>query len=289
MNEVINAIQNACIEIASCMRNSKIDNFSTCIDERNTSGDAVKRMDIIANDILKNALLMVKEVRMIGSEEEETFINTNNTSGKYLVCYDPLDGSSNIDSNITVGTIFAIYDLSSELRNGHNIICAGYCLYGYSTQFVVATDKVRSYQLIGDKFQKINDNLILKEKGEIYSVNESNRFLWTMGYSTNVMIYINSLIKQEYSLRWVGSMVTDCHRTLIKGGLFAYPVNSKNKDGKIRLLYEAYPFSYIFKIAGGGSSDGSKNILDIEFPENIHQKSGIFLGGKYEIEFYSSI
>lgn len=284
MYKIIEAIKIGCKRIANYMKITNSAKLSKTTNDSNNSGDCIKEIDEFANTVLKNELLKIDEVCMIGSEEEETIIKTEFVCGKYLVCYDPLDGSSNVDSNITTGTIFAIYDMSTELIDGHNVVCAGYCLYGSATQFIVATDKVMMYQLISDSFERITSNLMIKDKGNIYSINESNKYTWM---TNSVSGLINKLIGQGYSSRWIGSMVTDCHRTLIKGGIFAYPVNYKNKDGKIRLLYEAYPFAYIFKIAGGVSSNGKQSILDIEFPKNPHQKTGVFLGGPYEMSLLS--
>lgn len=281
MKEIIDNLKKAFIEISELMCNTDPYELSKLTDENNNSGDQVKSLDIISNNILKAYLIQCKEVSIIGSEEEEQFYYTNNTNGKYLVCYDPLDGSSNIDSNITVGTIFAIYNKESGLKDGNSIVCAGYCLYGSSTQFILADNKVDIYLLKKNKFILVKENLKIKEKGNIYSFNESYRNYW-LGNQDNAII--DELIKEKYSSRWVGSMVTDCHRTLIKGGLFSYPKNSKSLNGKIRILYEAYPFAYIFKVAGGESFDGENEILNIEFPENIHKKTPVYLGGKYEID-----
>ena len=240
MYNIIEALKTGCIKIANYMKITSSAKLSKITNDNNISGDFVKELDIFANTALKEELLKMEEVCMIGSEEEDNFIKTKHLCGKYLVCYDPLDGSSNVDSNITTGTIFAIYDMSRELENGHNIVCAGYCLYGSATQFIVATNKVVMYQLIDNSFKIINDCLTIKERGDIYSINESNKYMWTRN---NVSELIDALIQMDYSSRWVGSMVTDCHRTLIKGGFFAYPINSKNREGKIRLLYEAFPFA----------------------------------------------
>ena len=280
MEKIIEALKLACTQIANYMKVTKSDKLAKVTNNNNKSGDFIKELDEYTNTILKEELSKVDAVRMIGSEEEDVFVKTKFITGRYLVCFDPLDGSSNVDSNVTTGTIFAIYDMSRELKNGHSVVCAGYCLYGPATQFVVATDKVRMYQLINDCFEKTNDDLKIQRKGNTYSINEANKYYWV---DNNISQFIHNLIGMGYSSRWVGSMVTDCHRTLIKGGIFAYPVNSKNKEGKIRLLYEAYPFAFIFKIAGGVSSNGVKNILDIDFPTNLHQKTGIFLGGPHEM------
>lgn len=301
MELVLESIKTACIEISELMRNTDPFRLSKITHNSNESGDDVKSLDILSNDILKHHLSKNKFVAIIGSEEEEDlyFTEFNNviSDNKYIVCFDPLDGSSNIDSNITVGTIFAIYQypkiksLSSYqtlVETPVNIVAAGYCLYGSSTQFVQATDKVEMFLLQNKnkQFQLIQDDFKIKENGNIYSINESNRPQWETEYNQKL---ITALISKGYSARWVGSMVTDCHRTLVKGGIFAYPGNKKSPDGKIRLLYEAYPFAYIFKIAGGVSFDGEKSILDIPFPPKLHQKTPIYLGGVSEIELMKNI
>ena len=298
MEEIIDLLKTACAEISTMMRNTDPLSLSKLTNINNKSGDSVKSLDIISNTILKNHLSKSKYVKIIGSEEDDELYypeNQYDLRKKYMVCFDPLDGSSNIDSNITVGTIFAIYNLSESdnntplsdiLKNGNSIVCAGYCLYGSSTQFILATNRVQIFLLKNQQFKLIHNNLKIKEKGNIYSINESNKHKWIGDKNQQ---FIEKLLDEKYTARWVGSMVTDCHRTLIKGGLFAYPENKKDTDGKIRLLYEAYPFAYIFKIAGGDSYNGKKNILDIEFPKNIHQKTPIYLGGMYEINLFKSI
>lgn len=296
MEEILQSLKKACIEISEIMRNTNSISLSKLTEENNESGDDVKSLDLLSNTILKNHLSKNKYVEIIGSEEEEELIYLKDRydlekKKKYMVCFDPLDGSSNIDSNITVGTIYSIYELPEsksieDLKDGNSIVCAGYCLYGSSTQFIQATNKVKIFLLKNKEFVLIDENLKIKEKGNIYSINESNRYKWIGTINQNL---IEKLLLEEYSARWVGSMVTDCHRTLIKGGLFSYPGNKKSPNGKIRILYEAYPFAFIFKIAGGYSLDGEINILDKEFPKNIHQKTAIYLGGKYEIELLKSL
>ena len=285
MEDIILSIKRSCIEIAELMKNANPFSLSEILNN-NQSGDEVKKLDLISNDILKNKLKDLKNVRIIGSEEEDNLFYTENKEGRFMVCYDPLDGSSNIDINVTVGTIFAIYDLDKKLVDGNNIVCAGYCLYGSSTQFVIAQENIKMYMLKNNNFELIKSDLQIKEKGNIYSFNESNKYKW-FGNHDNMLIM--HLLDNNYSSRWIGSMVTDCHRTLIKGGIFAYPSNAKDINGKIRLLYEAYPFAFIFKIAGGKSSNGNISILDIPFPENIHQKTAVYLGSKYEINLLDSL
>ena len=165
---------------------------------------------------------------------------------------------------------------------------AGYSLYGGSTQLVLCKfGRVYIYGLdpIDDKWSIMHDNFKMKDKGNIYSINESNKH----DYNFKINNYIDNLINENYSARWVGSLVADAHRTLLKGGLFAYPGNKKNKEGKIRLLYEAYPFAYIFEKAGGKSSNGDKNILDVSFPKNIHQKTSILLSSPFEFDIFNRL
>ena len=286
MEDIIDTLKNSCCKISKLMNETEPFNLSKLTNDNNKSGDDVKKLDILSNDILKDDLSQCKNIRVIGSEEEDEMIYTENKEAKYMICFDPLDGSSNIDSNITVGTIFGIYDLERGLKDGNSIVCSGYCLYGSSTQFIIAEDTVKIYMLKNNKFNLIDSNFKMKEKGNIYSINESYKNRWIDKRNNNL---VNILIDENYTSRWVGSMVSDCHRTLIKGGIFAYPRNSKDMEGKIRLLYEAYPFCYLFKIAGGKSSNGEKDILDIEFPKDIHKKTPIYIGSNYEINLLNNL
>ena len=287
MEDIINCLFKSFIEISNIIKNNDKNTLFDSINKSNSSGDSVKKLDLVSNEILKKKLSNINSIRFIGSEEEDKLLLINE-KGKYLVCFDPLDGSSNIDVNITVGTIFAIYKYSENvIKNGNNIVIAGYCLYGGSTQLVIADTSVNIYQLNQNtnEFNLLFQDWKIPKKGNIYSINESNKYIIDKKYN----IITDKLIDQKYSARWVGSLVADAHRTLIKGGFFTYPENSKNKDGKIRLLYEAYPFAFIFKIANGFSSNGNINLLDVEFPNNIHQKTPIILSSKYEFDLFNSI
>ena len=208
-----------------------------------------------------------------------------NNNGKYLVSYDPLDGSSNIDSNISVGTIFCVfkYDKNESIKNGKNIVLSGYCIYGPSTIMVIADkNEVKMYKY-NKKWNLININL-LPEKGKIYAINESNKYK----YKNHINKYINRLIENNYTARWVGSLVADVHRTLIKGGVVIYPSNISSPSGKIRLIYEAYPMAFIFEKLGGKSLCNDKSILLEEFPNNnIHKKVPIYYFGKKEFRLFN--
>jgi len=289
--EIIKLLEKGFIQISDLIRNENSLKLSHLTESNNNSGDDVKKLDIISNDILKDILKDCSLIRKIGSEEEDELFETNFKDAPYLVCYDPLDGSSNIDVNITTGTIFSIYKYEEDgsIKNGHSIILSGYCLYGGATQYMMAyEDKLSFYQYsnLTQTFDLLNDNLRIKTKGSIYSLNESNKNMWL---DTRFEKIINKFIEEKYSARWVGSLVADGHRTIIKGGFFSYPSNTKDKSGKIRLLYEAYPFAHIFHIGGGFSSNGSISILDIPFPDKIHQKTSIILCGKYENDMFNKL
>jgi fructose-1,6-bisphosphatase I len=290
LNKILDDIKICCKKISNIIRYSNSLDMEKLSNEYNLSGDNAKKLDLISNEILKSQLLKCKYIRVIGSEEEKQLVNTEFTNAPYMICFDPLDGSSNIGVNITTGTIFAVYkyNKNNKIKDGNDIVMAGYCLYGGSTQLVVAKETVNIYQLNKD-FEIISENWVIPNKGKFYAINESNRYCWLD--NRNIKL-INKLISENYSARWVGSLVADGHRTLIKGGFFGYPGNSKHKKGKIRLLYEAYPFSFIFKVAGGCSYNSMENIflLDVPYSENnCHQKTPIILSSKYEFDLFINI
>lgn len=287
MNQILEIIKSSCIKISHLIKNSNSNELGSLADEYNLSGDDVKKLDLMANEILKKDLSKLSVISCLGSEEDEHLVFLNN-SGEYMVCFDPLDGSSNIDVNITTGTIFAIYRLQNGVvKNGRNIVAAGYCLYGGSTQLIIANqEKVNMYQLINNQFQSINDNLKIRNMGSIYAINEANKYIWD-DYRYEKLV--DNLIEKNYTTRWVGSLVADAHRTIIKGGFFSYPSNKRYPEGRIRLLYEAYPFAFIFEKVGGYSSNGKINLLDVDFPNNIHQKTTIILSSKFEFDIFNTL
>lgn len=291
MNKVINILKECCLEISTLIKNGNPFTMSSLIENKNNSGDDVKKLDIEANNLMIEKLSKCNLIRSIASEENDNIIYTNFKNAPYMITFDPIDGSSNIDVNITVGTIFGIYKYyNNKIESGKNIIMAGYCLYGGSTQLVIAYKKsVNMYSLVNKKFILIKENLKIKNQGKIYSINNSfkNNFL-----DKNINNKINHFINLNYSSRYVGSLVSDAHRTIIKGGIFLYPVNSKNLNGKIRLIYEGFPIAFIIELAGGKSSNcniSNKSLLDLEFPNNnIHQKSGILLSSPFEFNIFNS-
>jgi fructose-1,6-bisphosphatase I len=258
----------------------------------NASGEAQQKLDVMADNLLISCLKNSGECCGIASEENDTFVTINDKSNaKYIVIFDPLDGSSNIDVNVSIGTIFAIYRRQSAsgecglhdfLQDGVEQVAAGYVLYGSSTMLVYTTGKgVNGFTLdpsIGE-FCLSHPDIILPEKADIYSVNHSQY----RDFEAPVQQFIDECIDNGFKFRYIGSMVADVHRTLLRGGIFMYPGTRKNGNGKLRLLYECNPLSFIMEQAGGKASDGTQRILELEATE-LHQRTPIFIGSKNLVE-----
>ena len=263
----------------------------------NVQGEEQMKLDVFANDTLINILQNCTECAGIGSEENDdhiSYMDTFSANSKYVVLFDPLDGSSNIDVNAPIGTIFAIYRRVSELgkpctdadflQAGKNLMAAGYIIYGSSTMMVYATRLgVNGFTLepsIGE-FCLSHPNMKCPEDGKIYSLNQGN----TIKYSGGMQAYLNYCMEHNkddgrpFSHRYIGSMVADMHRTLIKGGIFMYPADKSNPNGKLRLQYECNPMAFIVEAAGGKAVSGTDNILDI-VPSELHQRVPIYIGSK---------
>jgi len=291
MDKILDILEKSFMEISELMRNQNSLCLGNQLNERNLSGDDVKHVDIVSNNILLNNLEKCSLIRAIGSEEEDELYLTQYKNAPYLVCYDPLDGSSNVDVNITTGTIFALYKYEDNgtISNGHNIVMSGYCLYGGCTQYILARENILSmhqYSPIDKHFICINEDMKIKSKGNIYSLNESNKHTWL---DNRYVKCIDTFIKKGYNSRNVGSLVADGHRTIIKGGFFAYPANKKNTSGKIRLLYEAYPFAHTFETGGGVATNGEMRLLDIPYPDKLHQKTPIVLSSKEDYTTFEAL
>jgi len=263
----------------------------------NIQGEEQMKLDIFANETLINILKNSAECAGIASEENDDHVcyeDTFSANSKYVVLFDPLDGSSNIDVNAPIGTIFAIYRRVSELgrpctqddflQAGNKLMAAGYIIYGSSTMMVYATKlSVNGFTLepsIGE-FCLSHPNIKCPENGKIYSINQGN----TIKYSEGMQGYLNYCMesnKEEgrpYSHRYIGSMVGDLHRTLIKGGIFMYPADKSSPNGKLRLQYECNPMAFIVEAAGGKAMCCTRNILDI-VPTELHQRTAIFIGSR---------
>lgn len=272
----------------------------------NIQGEDVKKLDVFANNQLSGVLQHGISCAGIASEELDEFVafkDQVSRNSKYVCLFDPLDGSSNIDVNVSIGTIFSVYrritPVGSEvtaqdfLQPGVNQLAAGYIVYGSSTMLVYATRRgVNGFTLdpsIGE-FCLSHPDMKCPEFGRIYSVNHGNFFQYEQG----VKEYITSCqMKDEssggaYTHRYIGSLVADVHRNLIKGGIFMYPPTKEYPKGKLRLMYECNPFAFILEVAGGKATNGKQRILDI-VPEHLHERSPLFIGSKGMVEELESI
>mmetsp|Transcript_18779 Transcript_18779/g.33599 ORF Transcript_18779/g.33599 Transcript_18779/m.33599 type:complete len:445 (+) Transcript_18779:72-1406(+) len=317
MVKLITSVSVACKRIASMVQVAGIMG-STGLAEGggsvNVQGEEQKKLDVISNDVLKSSLRSSGKLGVIASEEEDNPVVVDELySGEYVATFDPLDGSSNIDAAISTGTIFGVFKapeeclvgdsenlsiaeqncLQATLQPGDNLVAAGYCMYSSSTILVMTTGNgLNGFTLdptIGE-FILTHPNMQIPKRGKIYSMNEANYFDW----EPKLQNYIDNLKKGEgqsktkYSARYIGSMVGDVHRTLLYGGIFAYPADKKNKNGKLRLLYEAAPMSMIFEQAGGKSIIGpGERVLDVQ-PDQVHQRVPIFIGSPDDVDEVSA-
>lgn len=268
-------------------------------DRMNVSGDVVKKLDEFADETIYKAMDHGGHLCVMASEENEDILHIPDEypDGGYVLLYDPLDGSSNIDANITIGSIFSIYrrvsakgkgTLADCLQPGYKQVAAGYVIYGSSTMFVYSTGRgVHGFTLdpsVGE-FLLSHENIKIPRRGKIYSMNEGNFCNW----DERMQRYIQYLKEHDkatnrpYSLRYIGTMVGDSHRTLLYGGIFAYPGDKNNPQGKLRLMYECNPMAFIMEQAGGRSSDGAKSILQIQ-PKSLHEHTPVFLGSEEDVK-----
>lgn len=260
----------------------------------NVQGEGQKKLDVYANEQFISALSSGGECCAVASEENEEMVHIDNAvskNAKYVVCIDPLDGSSNIDVNVSIGTIFSIYrrislsgtsDLSDFMQRGTEQVAAGYITYGSSTMLVYTTGKgVNGFTLdpsIGE-FCLSHPDIKIPKTGNIYSINEG----YYVHFPDGVKRYIkycqeeDAKTKRPYSSRYIGSLVADFHRNLLKGGIFIYPPTAKAPNGKLRLIYECNPLAWIIEQAGGSASDGYSRILEIQ-PASLHQRTPLYIG-----------
>jgi len=263
--------------------------------DENVQGERVKKLDVIANTILMRCLGYRDDIGILVSEEEEGPRVLKEAKGdwKYVVLFDPLDGSSNIDVNVSVGTIFSIlqrrHDLAFDqdpshhaLQPGYKQLAAGYVVYGSSTVMVYSTgDGVHMFTLIPEigAYVLSQEHVQMPEMGKTYSVNEAYSKTFPAGYQK----YLNQVKDEGYSQRYIGSMVADLHRILLRGGVFLYPDTKKDPSGKLRLLYEANPMAFLVEQAGGLATDGKMRVLD-KMPKDLHERTPLIIGSKKEVE-----
>jgi fructose-1,6-bisphosphatase I len=294
---LIDSITTTCKNIAERLRGGALSGLYGSAEQENVQGEVQKKLDVISNDLLKQVLLANRSVAGIASEEEDDAI-AGNPEGDYLVTFDPLDGSSNIDINVTVGTIFSVLAAPNDnaevttdtfLQAGRKQIAAGYVLYGPSVILALTTgDGVAMYNLGSDGvFYQTHDQIQVPESTQEFAINMSNQRFWQAPMQT----YVNDLLLGEegpigkrFNMRWIASMVAEVHRILTRGGVFMYPYDSRDlsKAGKLRLMYEGNPMSFLIEQAGGASSNTEIPIMDIE-PNHIHQRVPVILGSKQEV------
>lgn len=304
LNDVITTVTNVGKTISQLLRKGALADILGEAGNQNVQGEDQKKLDVLANDLLLDALAKNTHCAGVASEELDDATPAND-DGSLLVLFDPLDGSSNIDINMAVGTIFSVLpyerqgqtsENSDYLQVGNKQLAAGYLLYGTSTVLALTiADKVVMFSLDPETsdYVLIEDNVQIDADTSEYAINSSNYRYWR----APMQQYIDELIAGEtgvrgrdFNTRWVAAMVGDVHRILCRGGLFTYPFDTKyaHKAGKLRLMYEANPMSLLIERAGGGATDAVNRILDIE-PTDIHQRVPVVLGSKNEVNYVKDL
>ncbi len=284
--------------IANKVRSAGLADILGSAESENVQGEVQQQLDVLANEIIIKAMDHGGRLCAMASEEEPDIIQIpeNFKCGKYCLLFDPLDGSSNIDVNVPVGTIFSVVrkitrgrhgEMEDILQPGRRQVAAGYVIYGSSTMMVYTTGQgAHGFTLdpsIGE-FLLSHPNIRIPETGRYLSVNDSYEELWDDNVRTIMRKYKGlDGTSKALSTRYVGSLVADFHRNLLGGGIFAYPANRKTPRGKLRLLYEANPLAFIVEQAGGAASDGAQRVLDV-LPTELHQRTPLFIGSKHEVE-----
>jgi fructose-1,6-bisphosphatase I len=299
---LISDIVSACKQIAHLVNRSGIIGLGGAADSENVQGEVQKKLDIITNDVMVDHLNWTGHLAAMASEEIEDIIHIPDQypKGKYLIAFDPLDGSSNIDVNLSVGTIFSILrcpesvttpTVDDFLQKGTEQVCAGFCVYGPTTMLILTTGNgVNGFTLDRDvgEFILTHPNMTIPEDTAEFAINMSNQRFW----ESPVQQYVEQCIQgvegerdKNFNMRWNASMVAEVYRILIRGGIFMYPIDSKptTNGGKLRLMYEANPMSFIVEQAGGVSSTGYERIMAVQ-PEGVHQRVPVILGSKNEVE-----
>ena len=301
LGSVLESIVAACSDISGKVRLGALAGVLGMAGTGNVQGEDQKKLDVIANDILIDVLKNNAHVAGLASEEEDTFVAANENGG-YLVLFDPLDGSSNIDVNISVGTIFSVLtkpegrlNTESFMQKGRDQVAAGYVLYGPQTQLVFTL----KHGVFVFTLNENNEFVLTKENPEVpastkeFAINMSNSRHW----QAPMQQYINELLAgdtgvrgKNYNMRWVASMVAEIHRILMRGGVFMYPQDKRDpsKPGKLRLMYEANPMSLILEQAGAAASNALENMLDI-VPTGLHQRVAVVMGSREEVEYVGKL
>ncbi|HEY5718343.1 MAG TPA: class 1 fructose-bisphosphatase [Motiliproteus sp.] len=296
--ELINLMMSACKEVNAKLHDGALAGILGSTEVENVQGETQKKLDVLANDLLKQDLDECSLVRGLASEEEDLPVACN-PGGRFLVAFDPLDGSSNIDINVTVGTIFSILEAPADchgdeeeafLQPGDRQVAAGYVLYGPSCILALTTGKGVHMFTLGHngEFYLTRENVRVPDTTKEFAINMSNQRFW----EAPVQRYIADLLQGEegprgkrYNMRWIASMVAEVHRILTRGGVFMYPWDSRepSKPGKLRLMYEGNPMSMLIEQAGGRSINTRQRIMEVQ-PTQIHQRVSVVLGSRDEVD-----
>lgn len=299
---LLNDVISACKKIANLVNRSSILGLEGYANSNNVQGEHQKKLDILTNDVMVEHLNWTGHLAAMVSEEIDDIITISEgyPKGKYLLCFDPLDGSSNVDINLSVGTIFSVLRCPEDIHNpshehflqkGTEQVCAGFCVYGPSTMLIVTTGfGVNGFTLdreVGE-FILTHPNMQIPEDTAEFAINMSNQRYWqspVKRYIDECVQGVDGVREKNFNMRWNASMVAEVYRILTRGGIFMYPLDSRiaQQGGKLRLMYEANPMSFIIEQAGGVSSTGTERIMDLQ-PESIHQRVPVFLGSKNEVE-----
>tara|TARA_R110002050_G_scaffold269917_2_gene412654 strand:- start:201806 stop:202816 length:1011 start_codon:yes stop_codon:yes gene_type:complete len=302
MTGLLNDIVSACKKISHLVNRSSIIGIGGVADSENIQGEKQKKLDIITHDVMVDHLNWTGHLAAMASEEIEEIIQipANLPKGQYLIAFDPLDGSSNIDINLSVGTIFSILrcpegitqpTVNDFMQKGTEQVCAGFCVYGPTTMMILTTGQgVNGFTLDRDvgEFILTHPNMMIPEDTAEFAINMSNQRFWEVPvqrYIEECLQGVDGVREKNFNMRWVASMVAEVYRVLTRGGIFMYPLDTKSttQGGKLRLLYEANPMSFIVEQAGGLSSTGYQRIMAIQ-PEGVHQRVPVILGSKNEVE-----
>jgi len=298
LRALIQAVAGACAAIGHAVNCSAVNDLQGALDHENVQGEVQKQLDVLANDIMLEESRWGGHVRALVSEEMDTVHQLSGPRGDYLLVFDPIDGSSNVDVNGVVGTIFSVLktaessgDVSEAqvLQPGTQQVAAGYAIYGPQTTLVLTLgDGVNVFSLdpVSRDWLLIRERVTIPARTREFAINMSNMRHW----AAPVRRYIEECLAgktgprgEDFNMRWLASMVGDVHRIITRGGIFMYPVDSRKGIGKLRLMYEANPIAMLIEQAGGAATDGARRILDIQ-PEHLHQRVGVVLGSREEVE-----
>jgi fructose-1,6-bisphosphatase I / sedoheptulose-1,7-bisphosphatase len=301
LSTLMSAIADACLAISALTENGALENIYGKLGSENVQGETQATLDVISDEIFTAHLAASGLVAGMVSEEVDLPIAVDNkqTKGEFLVVFDPLDGSSNVDVNVSIGTIFSILNAPDKaslveadyLITGKQQVAAGYALYGPCTMFVVSVGNgTHGFTLnrASKQFILTHPNMQVPEDTQEYAINSSNQRFWEppiKRYVTECKAGAAGRREKDFNMRWVGSMVADIHRILMRGGIYLYPKDNKDlaKQGRLRLMYEANPMAMLIEQAGGVATTGRVRLLDVE-PEKIHQRIAIVIGSKNEVE-----